>query len=321
VEDAIRPHVLGYFSDMLRAVETHPVMLMYLDQYISIGPNSSQGQKRKKGLNENLAREMLELHSIGSGYTQKDVRQLAELLTGMTFDKEYTFEFRQGWAEPGSEAVLNQTYGAKSQTGFSAVEAFLDDLAAHPNTAVHVSTRLAQHFVADVPDPKLIAHMVAAWTGSGGYLPRVYEAMLEHPASWRDFGAKVKTPIEFIASSFVALGLQGKDITAANKNQVQKYMLGPLAKMGQSFLQPQTPEGWPEDVDAWISPQLLTERISWAMSAPFLEKMGGFRRPDAWAKTVLGEAARPVLLSALIRAPNRLDGAGLMLASPDFQRR
>jgi uncharacterized protein (DUF1800 family) len=312
---------MGYFGDMFQAVETHPAMLIYLDQHVSMGPNSDAGRRRKKGLNENLAREMLELHSIGTGYTQRDVRALAELLTGLSFDKEFAFEFKSSWVEPGSETVLQKTYGGLGEGALSDITAFFADIAVHPNTAQHVCTRLAQHFIADDPDASLIAHMKAAWMSTGGYLPSVYEAMLEHPVSWENFGAKVKTPLEFIASSYVALGVKAEEITAADKNQIRRAMLRPLSQMGQPFMSPPTPEGWAEEGSAWISPQLLTERVTWAMNAPFLQKIGGFRRPDHWAKSVLKDAARPTLITALTRASNKLEGAGLLLASPDFQRR
>jgi uncharacterized protein (DUF1800 family) len=321
VDEAIRPHIMGHFSDMLRAVETHPAMLMYLDQHISVGPNSPFGRKRKKGLNENLAREMLELHTVGTGYVQKDVRQLAQLLTGQIVDKTQRAAFDPMRAEPGTATVMGVTYEGDTPPKFAAITTVLNDLANSPLTAHHVSTRLAQHFVSDTPDPDLIDSMVAAWMTSDGYLPRVYDAMLAHPASWRDFGAKVKTPLEFIGSSLVAIGVSGADILAIKPNQFKKHLLAPVRNMGQQFLYPPSPEGWPEDAPSWITPQLLSERLSWAMTAPHLSRMGGFRRPHHWAQRVLGEAARPELITALTRASNTLEGAGLMLAAPDFQRR
>lgn len=320
VDETIRPHVMGYFSDMLRAVETHPMMLQYLDQNISVGPNSPFGKKRRKGLNENLAREMLELHTVGTDYLQKDVRQLAQLLTGQWITKDQRAAFDPNRAEPGVSVVMGQSYGG-AQPSFAAIEQVLNDLANNPLTARNVSFRLAQHFVADRPDPDLIDSMVQAWTTSDGFLPSVYEAMLAHPASWRDFGAKMKTPIEFIGSGLLALGVSGAEIIDAEPNQIKKFMLSPLKDMGQPFLSPASPEGWPEEDTVWITPQLLTARLDWAMSAPFLDRMGGFRRPNHWAQKVLGDAARPELITALTRASNKLEGAGIMLASPDFQRR
>jgi uncharacterized protein (DUF1800 family) len=321
VDEAIRPHIMGHFTDMLRAVETHPAMLVYLDQHISVGPNSPYGKKRKKGLNENLAREMLELHTVGTGYTQTDVRQLAQLLTGQMITGAQRADFKPNRAEPGIATVMGQSYGGDTPPNFAAIEAVLLDLAHHPLTARHVSTRLAQHFVADVPDADLIDSMVAAWTASDGYLPRVYEALLAHPASWRDFGAKVKTPLEFSCSSLVAIGVTGAEVMAIKGNQLKKRLLRPMQHMGQTFLYPPSPEGWPEDAASWISPQLLSERVAWAMNAPELNRMGGYRRPHMWAEKVLGEAARPELITALTRASNTSEGAGLMLSSPDFQRR
>jgi uncharacterized protein (DUF1800 family) len=321
VEETIRPHVMGHFADMLRAVETHPAMLMYLDQHISVGPNAPFGKKRKKGLNENLAREMLELHTVGTGYSQKDVRQLAQLLTGQWINDDQRAAFDPNRAEPGISTVMGQTYGGLAPPSFDAIDEVLHDLAQSPLTARNVSFRLAQHFVSDRPEPDLVDAMVQAWMASEGYLPRVYETMLAHPASWRDFGAKVKTPIEFMGSGLLALGVSGRDIIDTAPNQIKKIMLSPLGDMGQPFLYPASPEGWTEEATVWITPQLLTARVDWAMSAPFLDRMGGFRRPNFWAEKVLGEAARPELITALTRASNALEGAGIMLASPDFQRR
>jgi uncharacterized protein (DUF1800 family) len=148
VESAIRPHVAGYFSDMLKAVIAQPVMLQYLDQKTSVGPESVAGKKKENGLNENFARELLELHTLGVGgpYSQADVTELAELLTGLTYSQDGVFGFRGEFAQPGAETVLGQSYGGGT-AALSDVHAALDDLARHPATARHLAQKMAVHFV------------------------------------------------------------------------------------------------------------------------------------------------------------------------------
>ncbi|MEO0634642.1 MAG: DUF1800 family protein [Pseudomonadota bacterium] len=156
IDDAIRPAIAGRFSDLLQSAVIHPVMLDYLDQARSVGPNSPFARKRAgrkpAGLNENLAREVLELHTLGVNgpYTQSDVTQLAELFTGMTFDARRGYRFRSAFAEPGAETVLGQTYPDARDD--MSVRAALNDLAAHPATARHIAWKLAVHFTADDPD-------------------------------------------------------------------------------------------------------------------------------------------------------------------------
>ena len=171
VDAAIRPHLSGRFGDLLVAAVTHPMMLTYLDQRVSVGPQSAFARRKgtSRGLNENLAREVLELHTLGvdGPYTQADVRQLAELFTGLTIDRSGAMAFRPGWAEPGEELVLGRRYGG-NPARLEAVEQALHDLAVHPATADHVARKLAVHFVSDAPDPGLVAHMAARFPGHRG---------------------------------------------------------------------------------------------------------------------------------------------------------
>ncbi|MEM7213432.1 MAG: DUF1800 domain-containing protein, partial [Pseudomonadota bacterium] len=208
--EAIRPHVMGTFGDMLVSVVRHPVMLNYLDQVSSFGPNSRAGKRHDRGLNENLAREVLELHTLGvdGPYGQRDVRELAELLTGYGVHRGFgAFRFVARRAEPGPETVLGKQYGGDPATAAHA-EAFLRDIAVHPVTARHMASKLAVHFVADQPDAGLVDQLASVWRESGGDLPKVYEALLDHPAAWQTPFAKVRQPVDLVVATIRAMGLK-----------------------------------------------------------------------------------------------------------------
>lgn len=208
--EAIRPHMGGHFADLLRPAILHPVMLIYLDQMKSVGPNSRAGQKNDKGLNENLARELMELHTLGAdgGYTQGDVRSAAMLLTGLSVKKhELTTEFLRRRAEPGPITVRGRTY-ASHQRSIDDCKALLDDLAADPHTARHICRKLVAHFIADTPPDDMVEAMTSAWKSSNGKLVEVYRAMLEHPRAWTDEGSKIKSPYEFVVSGLRALNVE-----------------------------------------------------------------------------------------------------------------
>jgi uncharacterized protein (DUF1800 family) len=322
-DEAIRPHLAGRFGDLLKAAVTHPMMLIYLDQSASIGPNSKAGVKGRGGLNENLAREVLELHSLGVGgpYGQADVRELAELLTGLTFNirRHEALVFRSAHAEPGAETVLGRSYGGAHRARLEDIHAALDDLARHPATARHLSGKLAAHFTADTPDPALVAAMEAAWLDSGGDLPAVYAAMLGHPAAWRGFGAKVKLPIEFLGSALRALGVQGAELMAMAPRPFARDILRPLSAMGQDYAGPTGPDGFADTGAAWVQPQALAPRIRWALGAA--RRRGAGRDPSAFAAAALGDTAGERLLWAARVAETREEGLALVLASAEFNRR
>lgn len=321
LEDAIRPNLNGSFAELLKAAVTHPVMLIYLDQTVSIGPNSAVGKRRKRGLNENLAREVLELHTLGvdGGFTQTDVTEFAELLTGLQFDMTKGFQFVAKRAEPGTETVLDKEYGG-DPPALAHVHAALEDLARHPSTARHLAWKLAVHFVADDPDPDLVAHIAAAWRRTDGNLPDVYAAMLEHPAAWRGFGAKVKRPLEYMAGVLRAIGARERDLKLLKQGQVRKFLMVPLSNMGQPFMAASGPNGFPEAAEAWIQPQSLAARISFA--AETIRRID--RRPTdpaAFLDEVLADAAGPKLRWAVGAAETRAEALGLILASAEFNRR
>lgn len=316
IDEAIRPHVTGRFADMLRAVTTHPAMLIYLNQEASFGPGSPKGKRQRKGLNENFARELLELHTLGVGaaYAQGDVRQLAELLTGLAVGPEgFVFDARR--AEPGVETVLGVRYGGK---GMAPIHAALDDLAARPETAAHLARKLAVHFVADTPDAALVADLDKVFRATGGDLRAVSLALLSHPMAGE--GTKARQPFDFMVATFRALGVSPAMILDAPRREVRRLILDPLQAMGQPYQQAPGPDGWPETQADWITPQGLAARIDWAMAAP-QRLVRPLPDPRAFLRTALGTRAGERLTFAVGAAESARDGVGLVLASPDFNRR
>ncbi|MEO0999474.1 MAG: DUF1800 domain-containing protein, partial [Pseudomonadota bacterium] len=316
--EAVRAHLGGSFAEMLRAAVAHPVMLEYLDQTRSFGPNSLVGRQRGRGLNENLAREVLELHTLGvdGGYTQDDVRELAEALTGFV-TREGVFQFHPGAAEPGAETVLGQSYGGGDPDPGHAF-AILDDLAHHPTTARHIARKLATHFVADVPDTALVDHIAARFAATGGDLPSVHAALIEHPAAWEGFGAKIKQPWEVVVSTFRAFGIDAETLDGGRPRAL-RGMARALGSMGQPLRDPGGPNGWPEAAEAWITPQGLAARIDWARTSA--ARLGGEMDPRRFLETALADAASVELGFAVGAAETAEEGIFLTLAAPEFHRR
>lgn len=324
VEEAIRLNITGSFADMLIATTTHPVMLYYLDQNVSAGPNSKVVLKKKRrnvGLNENLAREVLELHTLGvdGPYTQEDVRSLAELFTGLTVSSKADFKFASGMAEPGTETVLGKTYGGDpAKVGH--IYSVLNDLAAHPATAQHIAHKLAVHFVADDPDPDLVAKLADSFRRTNGDLMSIYAVLLNHPSAWAPTLNNVKPPFDYVASACRALAIDPAMLFQSELQKSRFRLTNPLSVMGQPWLQPLGPNGWPEEDEAWITPQGLSARIRWAMAVPRL--LGtDLPDPETFVATALGPFASPVVSFAAGAAETRPDAIGLVLSSPAFQRR
>lgn len=316
VDEAIRPHVTGRFADMLRAVILHPAMLIYLNQDASYGPGSPRGKRQKKGLNENLARELLELHTLGVGasYAQTDVRQLAELLTGLAVGPEgFVFDARR--AEPGTETVLGQSYAGK---GIGPINRVLDDLAARSETAAHLARKLAVHFVADEPDPALVGDLTQVFRQTDGDLSAVALALIGHPSVGQ--GTKARQPFDFLVASLRALGVSADTVLATGARPFRRLVLDPLQAMGQPFQQAPGPDGWSEAEADWITPQGLAARIDWAMQAP--QRLARpLPDPRTFVVAALGRRADDQLVWAVNAAESARDGVGLVLASPQFNRR
>jgi uncharacterized protein (DUF1800 family) len=312
--EAIRPNVTGRFSDMLLAVARHPAMGFYLDNVQSIGPNSRFGQRRNKGLNENLGREILELHTLGvdGGYTQQDVEALARILTGWTIARLQdpnpgTFRFVPAIHEPGAKVLLGKNYGeAGEEEGIAA----LRDLARHPATARHVATKLARHFIADEPPAAAVERIARVFRERDGDLRQVTEAVVAENAAWEQPFAKLRTPTELVISACRASGLRGVEA---------QPLVASLRVLDQPAFVAPSPAGWPDTASAWISPESVLRRAEWCQS--FAEKLPDPPDPVEIAQATLGDALPDETAQAIRRAPSRRVGLALLLASPQFQRR
>ena len=325
MDEAIRPNLGGSFADLLIAADTHPAMLHYLNQIGSVGPNSAfaKGARRRNlGLNENLAREMIELHTIGVGgaYSQQDVTQLAELLTGLTYETRRDLGFLPARAEPGAEIVLGRRYGGDGPARIGDIHAVMRDLALTPGTATHLARKLAVHFVSDTPPEPLVARLAAVYREGGGQLMPVYRALIDSPELAEGFRGKVRPPQEFVIASARALGVTREQVQALPPQDFRRLYVNPLRGMGQPWGQPDGPNGWPEEAEAWITPQGLAARIGWSLRIP-----GRLTRPlpdpRSFLRTALGTTAGADLEWAVPRAENAAEAVSLILSSPDFNRR
>ncbi|MFY0660533.1 MAG: DUF1800 domain-containing protein [Shimia sp.] len=326
VANAIRPFVNGRFEDMLIAAVLHPQMLHFLDQNNSVGPNSAIAKKRSEknlGLNENLAREILELHTLGVGgrYTQKDVRQLAELLTGVTTIQKKGTAFLAKRAEPGAETVLGKEYGTR-RAQMADVHAVLRDLARHPDTARHITRKLAVHFVSDTPDEDLLVSMGARYLETDGDLAEVVETMLRHPAAWAPVGPGVgnfKQPELFVSSALRALAVPKIQLREVKSHQLERLLGTPLRTMGQPWRRPFGPDGFEEGDAHWLTAQGLAARLQWALGVP-TAVLQDLPDPRVFVETTLGGQAPASVRFAADAAENRREGIALVLMSPAFQR-
>jgi uncharacterized protein (DUF1800 family) len=312
-DEAIRPQVTGRFRDLLQGAILHPAMLAYLDNAKSVGPNSSSGERRNRGLNENLGRELMELHTLGvdGGYTQDDVRSLALILTGWSLPREddeldEAVLFRRGWHEPGDKVLLGQTI---AEGGAAEVEAAFDLLASHPSTANFIARKLVRHFVADDPPAAAVKAVATAFQASDGDLPTVYEALIDAADAWRVAPAKFKTPNEFVISALRALGT----------DDVRGKTARSIIELGQETYRLPSPEGWPDTEAEWLGPEPIMQRLEWALATA--TEMRGSIDPRRLARDALGPLATEETLTAVSRAPTADEGVALLLISPDFLRR
>jgi uncharacterized protein (DUF1800 family) len=322
MQTAIRPHLTGLFEDLLIAAVLHPIMIKYLDQDRSVGPNSVHAARGGKftDVNENLAREVMELHTLGVNgpYTQTDVRELAELLTGLAVAKPMRLNFRKNMSEPGSETVLGRTYGGED-ANINDVKAVLRDLARHPATAAHLARKLAVHFISDSPDPELLNALEARFLATGGDLGAVTEALLSHPAAWTPARQNVKPAFHYVASSLRALAVDPAAINALDERTARSMFISPMAQMGHLWQKPSGPDGLPEEDAAWIAPQGIAARLQWAITVPQM-LMADLPDPRDFVGAALGDTIPPAVQFAADAAETRADGIGLILASPAFQR-
>jgi uncharacterized protein (DUF1800 family) len=330
--EAIRPRVTGHFTDMLLAVEQHPAMLLYLDNPTSIGPNSRaahvaarRGKGRKLDINENLAREILELHTLGvnGGYTQTDVTTFAKAISGWSVGGQDAgrklarlgldggrpgeFFFREAFHEPGTKKLLGRSYG---DDGVGQGEAILRDLALRPQTARHVCTKLARHFIADDPPRAAVERMTHAWLDSHAHLPAVYAALIESPEAWQAPLAKFKTPADYLHSAYRGLAIPVRD---------QRRALQGFEALGQRSLSPGSPAGWPDTSADWDGSSALLKRIAWADQVA--QRLGDARNARELAPQLLGGSLSEDTARAIARAESGAQALTLLLASPEFMRR
>ncbi len=328
--EAIRPNVLGSFRDLLLAVERHPAMLLYLDNFQSVGPNSSlakarsrrgmagDAEPRKFGINENLAREILELHTLGvdGGYTQGDVTEFAKVITGwsigggegrMRGGEPGRFYFRDALHEPGARYLLGREYG---EAGEGQGIAVLADLARAPATARHVATKLARHFIADDPPQAVVVRLSGVFTASDGNLSEVYRALIDSTEAWAQPLAKYKTPSDYITSSYRALAQPVPDGAKA---------LSPFELLGQRTYSPGSPAGWPDRAADWDGSSELLKRLQWADQIG--QRVGSRVDASTQLTQALGTIAGDHTRTAIARAESGAQALTLLLASPEFMRR
>lgn len=324
---AIRPHVLGRFSDMLKAAVLHPAMLLYLDQFQSIGPGSIAGQRRgrraeaqgPRGINENLAREILELHTLGvdGGYTQADITEFARALTGWTVpgvgrigrlaaDQPSGAAYVALAHEPGARTIMGRRY---ADDGPQQAVAVLDDLAAHPATARHIATKLARHFAGDTPPESLVARLEADFLKTGGDLASLTRTLIDAPEVWVPGPVKFRSPFEWFIAAARLSGVEGME---------PPRIARVLGELGQSPWRAPSPAGYDDLAASWAAPDVLLRRVELA------ERMAqGAPAEDIVARA---EAAFPDALSAstrttLTRAESGRQALALLLVAPEMMRR
>jgi uncharacterized protein (DUF1800 family) len=336
-KDAIRPHVGGRFADMLLASTKHPGMIVYLDNWLSVGPNSRVGQNPNRGrrlpgggtptgINENLAREVLELQTLGvnGGYTQADVQALAAIITGWTYERPrlrellddnlatrtggQLFEFDADAHEPGPKTLLSRTY---AQTGVAQGEAALADLARHASTARFIATKLCRHYIADDPPPGAVSRVERAFRDSDGDLRETTEALVDSPEAWETPLAKFKRPEEYAISVLRAADVRDLPPGAG---------IAALAAMGQRPYSAPGPDGWADTADAWLTADLVFKRIEFAQA--YAERIASADvDPVQLGQACLGELMSDETATAIRRAESPVQGFALLFGAPEMQRR
>jgi uncharacterized protein (DUF1800 family) len=331
--EAIRPHVLGRFEDMLVAAERHPAMQIFLDQARSVGPDSPAAERaaarhpeRKPGLNENLAREIMELHTLGvrSGYGQNDVTEFARALTGWSIGAMSgagaprnnstanaaapgQFVFRQPLHEPGTRTIMDRQY---DEPGEQQALAVLHDLAASPATAQHIAGKLARHFVADTPPPALVDRLAGVFSATNGDLPSVYQVLIDSPEAWSPVDAKFKTPWDWTVSALRGLG----------RSNIGNLQIAPLlTQLGQPVWRPGSPAGYDDIAASWAAPDALVRRVE--MAQRFAARIGDTLDARTLGNQLLAGSLSDATASELSRAESAPTALALLLVSPDFQRR
>jgi uncharacterized protein (DUF1800 family) len=310
LREAIRPHVTGRFHDMLLAVMTHPAMIMYLDNQQSFGPGSLVGQRQKKGINENLARECLELHTVtpAAGYTQADVTSFANILSGWSIEINKVpagFYFRRFAHEPGPKTLMGQVFSEGEEGGRMAL-AYLAD---HPATYRNLATKLVRHFVSDMPPPAAVAQIEGVLRATKGDLKAASLALIALAEAWQPL-AKLRQPSDYVIAVLRALDLP--------EDKRPPDLPGLISGLGQPMFSAPLPNGWPDTASDWAGPEAILRRIDWAFG---ITGRAAAMDPDALADATLGPLLSAGTKQQMHRAGSRRDSLALLLASPEFNRR
>jgi uncharacterized protein (DUF1800 family) len=338
--DVIRPHVLGKFEDMVLASAKHPAMLVYLDNFQSIGPGSraaqlARRQRTSRGLNENYARELLELHTLGvnGGYTQQDVQELARILTGWTIaglfgagramrrltargrlqripaDHDHEaigFQFQDALHEPGARTVLGKRYG---EDGVAQGERVIRDLCRHPSTAQFVAAKLVTHFVADDPPAPTVGRIARVFRESGGDLAAVSRALIELPEAWDASTRKFRPPQDWLVAV----------LRAFQVDSVAEMTVGVLRQLRQPLWAPQAPKGFGDSTQEWADPDSLLNRAELART--FARRLRIDDDPGVLLDVVDVADSDPVRKMLADRTISAADRVALGVAGPAFQWR
>jgi uncharacterized protein (DUF1800 family) len=326
--DVVRRHVLGNFRDMLHGTIKHPAMIAYLDNNFSIGPNSPAGQYWNVGFNENLAREILELHTVGSGggYSEADVTAFAKMLTGWSYvggweaDNNWNggtpqnkgqFIYRSQWHEPGSFDVMGKTFPAGDQ---EQVETLLDDLSVHPATAEHIAFKLVRHFITDHPTPEMVEPIKQKFLQTGGNLRAVALTLISLPEAWSTPLRKLRTPYEYTIAKYRALGRR-------YKNSEPWVLSEELRALGQMQWEARSPEGYSDETPTWLNPDAMRVRLNVGQYVSYTFAPDTERNVPKLADNLFGAALSPATRSRLVSAANSNDALTILFCSPEFQRR
>jgi uncharacterized protein (DUF1800 family) len=315
IREAIRPHVNGNFTDMVLAVERHPAMLRYLANQNSIGPDSMAGVKTGRGLNENLGRECMELHTVGlqAGYTQADVTNMAKILTGWSVAGSFGggdatgFKYKPDTHEPGPQIVMGRGFDGGEQAGIDA----LGFLASYPTTYQRLAEKLVTHFVADDPPPDAVKRIAGVLRDTGGDLGAASAALVDVPEAWAPL-TKLKTPLEFVVSVVRA--------APPAEDQPPVNFLSTLNQLGQPLWAAPLPNGWPDQAANWDGSDAILARVNWAYDYAGRFGDGGLEPSDI-AGVALGDFLRPATAQAMATAGSRREAVTMLFTAPEFQRR
>jgi uncharacterized protein (DUF1800 family) len=326
--DVVRRHVLGRFSNMLQDTYTHPAMIAFLDNQHSIGPNTVIGTRAGFGFNENLAREIMELHTLGSGggYSEADVTAFAKILTGWSYVRDWEadggfhganaqnrgrFIYRGDWHEPGPHKLMGKSYPAIGQ---KQAEHVFEDLAAHPATAEHIAYKLVRHFITDQPTPAMVNPLKQKFLQTDGNLKAVSLALLDLPEAWSTPLVKFRTPYEHIIAQYRALGVR-------HKSAEPWALANPLTALGQMQWESSSPEGYSDETPTWLNPDSVRVRLDMARFSSMKFAADYQRNVLTLGLSLFDSALSQATRDRIVGIADGNKALTILFASPEFQRR